>query len=65
MACGSDLLTLQELLACVFLEESLMGDWTRQVVDHELENWLDFSLIVSSVVRQRSILILVRQYQGN
>src|SRR6266536_3029663 len=47
---ASTRLTLEEFLACVFFEESFMGDWTRQIVNHELKDGLDFLLVVTSIV---------------
>lgn len=49
-------LTFEELLACVFLEERFMCDRTCQVVNHELEDWSDLFLIVTSIVSQCCIL---------
>ena len=43
-------LTLQELLAGIFAEESVVNDGTVKVVDHELEDRLDVVLGVAGVV---------------
>ena len=43
--------TLQKLLACVFAEEGVVLDRTSEVVNHQLEDWLNFLLSVSGVMR--------------
>ena len=49
--------TLEEFLACVFLEESFMGNGTGKVVNHQLKNWLDCLFGVTSVVSQGGVLL--------
>lgn len=49
--------TFEESLACVFLEESFMGDWASQIIDHELKDWFNFFLTVASIVSKGCILI--------
>lgn len=50
------LLTLQELLACILLEECFMCNRAGEIVNHKLEDRLNLSLIVTSIVSQGSIL---------
>ena len=50
------MLTFQELLACVFLEESLMSDRSLKVVDHEIEDWSDVILRIPSKLSQSCVL---------
>lgn len=50
------LLTLEELLAGIFAEESVVSDGSRKVVDHELEHWLNVLLGVTSVDGEGGIL---------
>ena len=45
-------LTLQELLAGIFAEESIVDNGTVKVVNHELEDRLDVLLGVAGVVSQ-------------
>ena len=49
-------LTLQELLAGIFLEEGLVGDGPCQVVDHQEEDRLDLLLGVAGIVLNGFIL---------
>jgi hypothetical protein len=53
------LLTLEELLACVFLEESFMGDRAGKVVDHQFEYGLDRLFGIASIVSQGWVLLSV------
>ena len=48
--------TLEELLACVLLEERLMSDRSCKIVNHELEDWLDLLFGVASIVSQSRVL---------
>jgi len=48
--------TFQELLARVFLEEGLVDDGSSEIVNHELHDWVNVRLGVTSVVRQSLIL---------
>lgn len=48
--------TFEELLACVFLEESFMCNGAMKVIDHQLENGEDFLLGVPRVVSDSSVL---------
>jgi len=50
------LLTLEEFLAGVLLEEGLVGDGTCEVINHELKDRLHFFLVIASIVSQSSIL---------
>ena len=50
------MLTLQELLASILLEEGFVGDRAVQVVNHQLEDRLNLLLGVSRVVSKSSIL---------
>ena len=34
-------LTLEELLACILVEECFVDNWSSEVVNHELEDGLD------------------------
>jgi hypothetical protein len=52
----SVMLTLQELLASILLEEGFVGDRAVQVVNHQLEDRLNLLLGVSRVVSKSSIL---------
>jgi hypothetical protein len=49
-------LTFGKLLACILLEEGLMDDRASEIVDHELEDWLNLLLCVSCVVGKSIIL---------
>jgi hypothetical protein len=44
------LLTLEELLACIFLEERFVGHGTGKVINHESENRLDVILGITSIM---------------
>lgn len=48
--------TFQKLFACILLEEGLVRDWARQVVDHQLQDGLDLVLSVTGIVSQGNIL---------
>lgn len=43
-------LTLEELLARVFLEECLVGYWSGEVLHHEFEDGLNLVFGVSSIM---------------
>lgn len=43
--------TFQELLASILLEESLVNHRASKVVNHEVNDWLDFLLGVTGIVR--------------
>lgn len=47
--------TLEKLLAGVLAEEGVVGDRSRKVVNHELEDWLDVLLSVAGVVGKSGI----------
>jgi len=53
------LLTLEESLASILLEEGFMSDRSGQIINHELEDWFNFFFVVSRVVGQGSILLLL------
>lgn len=53
---GQPALTLEELLAGVLLEESFVADGAVEVVDHQMEDGLDFFLVVSRVVGEGGVL---------
>lgn len=53
---GAGHLTFQELFAGVFLEECLMCDRTMQVVNHELEYWLDLFFGIAGEMSKRGVL---------
>ena len=46
----TQLLTLEELLAGVLLEEGFMSDGASKVIDHELEDRLNLIFSVTSIV---------------
>ena len=48
--------TFQEFLACIFLEESLVGNWLTKIVDHELEDWLNLFFRIAGIMCESSIL---------
>jgi len=50
------MLTLEELLASVLLEERLVHDRAREIIDHEQEDRLDLLLRVASVVCNSCVL---------
>lgn len=54
--CDEAKLTLEKLLARVFLKESFVNDWTRQVIDHQLQDRLDLLLAVSGVMCEGRVL---------
>ena len=49
-------LTLEELLASVFLEQRLMSDRSVEVVDEQLKDWSDLFLVVASKLCESLIL---------
>ena len=49
-------LTFEEPLACIFLEEGFMGDWASQIVDHESEDRLNFFLAVPGIMSKGCVL---------
>lgn len=49
-------LTLQELLAGVFLEEGFVGDRAVKIINHQLEDGIDLLFGVSRVVSESGIL---------
>lgn len=53
---GEEYITLEELLACILLEEGFVGNWTGKIINHQLENWFNLFLIIASIVTQGSIL---------
>jgi hypothetical protein len=53
------LLTLQELLASIFLEEGFVRDGTVEVVNHQLEHRVNLLLGIPGVVSKGGILIQV------
>lgn len=53
------MLTLEELLAGIFLEEGFVGDGTGKVVNHKLEDGLNLLLVVTGIVRQSRVLSYV------
>ncbi len=50
------MLTLHELLARILLEEGLMNDRTGQVINHELEDGLNFLFGIAGIISKRVIL---------
>lgn len=58
-------LTLKELLACILLEEGFMSNGTSKVIDHQLEDRLDFLLSIAGIVAQGGILCLLTLINGN
>jgi hypothetical protein len=52
-------LTLQELLAGILLEEGFVGDRAVEVINHQLENGVDFFFGVSRIVSESGILRIV------
>lgn len=52
-------LTLEKLLACVFLEESFVGDRAGKVVDHQFEYWLNRLFGVASIMSQGWVLLFI------
>jgi hypothetical protein len=50
------MLTLQELLAGILLEEGLVHNGAGEVVDHQLQNRLDLLLGVAGVVCKSVVL---------
>ena len=57
------MLTFQELFAGILLKEGLVHDRPRKVVDHEVQDWLDLFLSVTSVMCEGVILLLLVQYK--
>jgi len=53
------LLTLEEFLAGVLLEESFVDDRTGKIVNHKFENWLNLLFSVSGIMRQGYVLFSV------
>lgn len=51
--------TLEELLAGVFLKESFVSDGASQVVNHQFEDWFDLVLIITSIVAKLRVLYFV------
>lgn len=49
-------LTLQELLASVFLEERIVGHGSMKVIDHQPEDGVDFLFRVPSIMSQGGVL---------
>ena len=49
-------LTFEELLACILLEECFMCYRTMEVVEHELENWLDLFFSVAGEMSESGVL---------
>lgn len=52
--------TLEEFLASILLEESFVDDGTGEVVNHQLEYWLDRLFGITSIVSQGWVLYSVR-----
>jgi len=50
------MLTLEELLASILLEERLVNDRTGQIVNHELKHGLNLLLSVTGIVGDGSVL---------
>ena len=48
--------TFKKFLASVFFEESFMDNWTREVVDHKMKNWLNLLLHITCIMSESSIL---------
>lgn len=48
--------TFKKFLASVFFEESFMDNWTREIVDHKLKNWLNLLLRITCIMSEGSIL---------
>jgi hypothetical protein len=55
--------TLQKFFTGILLKKGLMNDRSSQVIDHELEDGLNFLFSVSSIVGQCRILSSVRHIQ--
>lgn len=49
--------TLEEFLASILLEESFVGDGAGEVVNHQLEYWLDRLFGIASIVSQGWVLL--------
>jgi hypothetical protein len=50
------MLTLQELLAGIFLKEGFVGDRAVEIINHQLEDGVDLLFSVSRVVSESGIL---------
>lgn len=48
--------TFQELLACIFLEQCLVGNWSLKVVNHELEDGDNLLLRIASKLGECCVL---------
>jgi hypothetical protein len=55
-------LTLEELLACVLLEESFMCNWAGKVIDHQFKYWLNSLFSVASIVCQSWVLLSISYF---
>ena len=53
---GKWLLTLQELLASIFLVKCLVDNRSGKIIDHKFKDRLDLLLCVTSIVRQSRVL---------
>lgn len=49
-------LTFEKLLACVFLKQSLVGDWCFEIADHKIKHRQDLFLGIAGELGESRVL---------